>query len=154
MIDEKNIYRAGMGFNSSQVGDGNITNIVIKSRYTLLELKCNRLEEIMTGFLLKQIIPLVLDEINDLNGTGYTIDDVDIEFKRILPTNESDTAATEKTKAETEQIRINTLLNVAALVGNEEIVRKICEYLDIDYEKVKNAEPTLDELSEALDEQV
>lgn len=153
-IDEKNIYRAGMGFNSSQVGDGNITNIVIKSRYTLLELKCNRLEEIMTGFLLKQIIPLVLDEINDLNNTGYTIDDVDIEFKRILPTNESDTAATEKTKAETEQIRINTLLNVAALVGNEEIVRKICEYLDIDYEKVKNAEPTLDQLSEALDEQV
>lgn len=153
-IDEKNIYRAGMGFNSSQVGDGNITNIVIKSRYTLLELKCNRLEEIMTGFLLKQIIPLVLDEINDLNGTGYTIDDVDVEFKRILPTNESDTAATEKTKAETEQIRINTLLNVAALVGNEEIVRKICEYLDIDYEKVKNAEPTLDELSEALNEQV
>lgn len=153
-IDEKNIYRAGMGFNSSQVGDGNITNIVIKSRYTLLELKCNRLEEIMTGFLLKQIIPLVLDEINDLNGTGYTIDDVDIEFKRILPTNESDTAATEKTKAETEQIRINTLLNVAALVGNEEIVRKICEYLDIDYEKVKNAAPTLDQLSEELNEQV
>lgn len=153
-IDEKNIYRAGMGFNSSQVGDGNITNIVIKSRYTLLELKCNRLEEIMTGFLLKQIIPLVLDEINDLNNTGYTIDDVDIEFKRILPTNESDTAATEKTKAETEQIRINTLLNVAALVGNEEIVRKICEYLDIDYEKVKNTEPTLDQLSEALNEQV
>lgn len=151
-IDEKNIYRAGMGFNSSQVGDGNITNIVIKSRYTLLELKCNRLEEIMTGFLLKQIIPLVLDEINDLNNTGYTIDDVDIEFKRILPTNETDTAATEKTKAETEQIRINTLLNVAALVGNEEIVRKICEYLDIDYEKVKNAEPTLDQLSEELNE--
>lgn len=153
-IDEKNIYRAGMGFNSSQVGDGNITNIVIKSRYTLLELKCNRLEEIMTGFLLKQIIPLVLDEINDLNNTGYTIDDVDIEFKRILPTNETDTAATEKTKAETEQIRINTLLNVAALVSNEEIVRKICEYLDIDYEKVKNAEPTLDQLSEELNEQV
>ena len=42
--DEKNIYRFGMGFNSSQVGDGNITNIVIRSRYALLDLKANKLE--------------------------------------------------------------------------------------------------------------
>ena len=43
-LDEKNVYRFGMGFNSAQIGDGNITNIVIKSRYTLLDLKCNKLE--------------------------------------------------------------------------------------------------------------
>ena len=30
-LDEKNIYRFGMGFNSAQLGDGNITNVVIKS---------------------------------------------------------------------------------------------------------------------------
>jgi hypothetical protein len=30
-LDEKNIYRFGFGFNAAQVGDGNITNIVIKS---------------------------------------------------------------------------------------------------------------------------
>ena len=43
-LDEKNIYRFGMGFNSAQLGDGNVTNIVIKSRYALLDLKCNKLE--------------------------------------------------------------------------------------------------------------
>ena len=43
-LDEKNIYRFGFGFNSAQIGDGNITNVVIKSRYALLDLKCNKLE--------------------------------------------------------------------------------------------------------------
>ena len=28
-VDEKNIYRFGMGFNSSQMGDGNITNTAV-----------------------------------------------------------------------------------------------------------------------------
>ena len=36
-LDETNIYRFGMGFNSAQIGDGNITNVVIKSRYALLD---------------------------------------------------------------------------------------------------------------------
>ena len=34
--DKEAIYKFGMAFDSSQVGDGNITNIVIKSRYSLL----------------------------------------------------------------------------------------------------------------------
>lgn len=34
-IDEKNIYRFGMGFNSAQLGDGNITNIVTLQAYAL-----------------------------------------------------------------------------------------------------------------------
>ena len=50
-IDEKNIYRFGMGFNSSQLGDGNITNVVIRSRYALLDLKCNKLEIRLRSFL-------------------------------------------------------------------------------------------------------
>lgn len=49
--DEKNIYRFGMAFNSSQVGDGNITNIVLKSRYALLDLKCNKMEKRVRNFL-------------------------------------------------------------------------------------------------------
>ena len=50
-LDEKNIYRFGMGFNSSQLGDGNITNVVIKSRYALLDLKCNKLEKPLRAFM-------------------------------------------------------------------------------------------------------
>jgi hypothetical protein len=43
-IDKEAIYKFGMGFDSSQTGDGNITNVVIKSRYSLLDLKCNKVE--------------------------------------------------------------------------------------------------------------
>ncbi len=50
-LDEKNIYRFGMGFNSAQLGDGNITNIVIKSRYALLDLESNKLEIRLKQFL-------------------------------------------------------------------------------------------------------
>lgn len=49
-LDEKNIYRFGMGFNSSQVGDGNITNVVIKSRYALLDLKCDNMQRRLKAF--------------------------------------------------------------------------------------------------------
>ncbi|MDO4378967.1 MAG: phage portal protein, partial [Erysipelotrichia bacterium] len=40
-LDEKNIYRFGMGFDSSKAETSNVTNVVIKSRYALLDLKTN-----------------------------------------------------------------------------------------------------------------
>ena len=76
-----------MGFNSSQVGDGNVTNVVIKSRYTLLELKAGKLTKRLKRFL-KSIIRVVLDEIKAKNGTDYQYTDVEIEFEHIIPTNE------------------------------------------------------------------
>lgn len=59
-LDEKNIYRFGMGFNSAQIGDGNVTNIVIKSRYALLDLKCNKLEIRLKQFL-RKILKVVIN---------------------------------------------------------------------------------------------
>ena len=41
-LDKENIYQFGMGFNAAQVGDGNITNVVIKSRYALLDIKVRK----------------------------------------------------------------------------------------------------------------
>ena len=58
-----------MGFNSSQVGDGNVTNVVIRSRYTLLDLKAKKMEKRLKK-LLRGIIEVVLDEINAADGTG------------------------------------------------------------------------------------
>ncbi|MCQ5192062.1 phage portal protein, partial [Eubacterium callanderi] len=69
-----------MGFNSALIGDGNITNIVIKSRYALLDLKCNKLELRLKGFM-KQLIQLALDEINTAKKTDYQIKDVKIVFE-------------------------------------------------------------------------
>lgn len=140
-LDEKNIYRFGMGFNSAQLGDGNITNIVIKSRYALLDLKCNKLEIRLKQFM-RKILKIVLAEINEVNETNYKQKDVYFKFEREVMTNANDNASIEKTDAETEQIKINTLLNLASTLDNETVVQNICDVLDIDYEQIKDKLPS------------
>lgn len=143
-LDEKNIYRFGMGFNSAQAGDGNITNIVIKSRYALLDLKCNKLEIRLKQFL-RKILKVVLPEINAINGTDYQQKDVYFDFKREVMTNAQDNAQIELTDAQTQQAKINTLLGLQAVLGDDLVIQNICEVLDIDYEEVKSKLPVNEE---------
>lgn len=139
-LDEKNIYRFGMGFNSAQLGDGNITNVVIKSRYALLDLKANKLERKLRAFL-KKLIQVAIDEINEKNTTDYQMKDVRIELNREIITNASDNAQIALIEAQTRQTEINTLLNVAAALGDENVIEKICDVLDIDYDEIKDKLP-------------
>ena len=143
-LDEKNIYKFGMGFNSSQLGDGNVTNVVIKSRYALLDMKSNKLEIRLKQFL-RKILKVVLQEINDNNGTDYQLKDVYFKFDREIITNASDNATIEKTDADKQQVQINTLLNLKGTLDDETIVQNICEVLDIDYEEIKSKLPTDEE---------
>lgn len=149
-LDEKNIYKFGMGFNSAQLGDGNVTNVVIKSRYALLDLKCNKLEIRLKQFL-RKIVKVVLEQINREEGTAYTPKQVYFDFEREIMTNASDNALIEKTKAEEEQIRITTLKDLATNLGDEKILEMICEVLDIDYEDVKAKAPVRENLKEFLE---
>lgn len=146
-LDEKNIYRFGMGFNSAQLGDGNITNIVIKSRYALLDLKCNKLEIRLKQFL-RKILKIVLEEVNKENGTDYQSKDVYFEFEREVMTNAQDNAQIELTDAQRHQIEINILLSLQSVLGDELTVQQICDVLDLDYEDIKDKLPT-DELDDA-----
>lgn len=143
-LDEKNIYRFGMGFNAAQVGDGNITNIVIKSRYALLDLKCNKLEIRLKQFL-RKILKVVLQEINQTNGTDFQSKDVYFDFKRELMTNAQDNAQIELTDAQRKQTEINTLLSLESTLGNTLMVQNICEVLDLDYEEIKGELPDADD---------
>lgn len=135
-LDEKNIYRFGMGFNSAQLGDGNITNIVIKSRYALLDLKCNKLEIRLKQFL-RQLLKVVLAEINEEFESDYQMKDVKIVFEREVMTNAQDNAQIELTDAQKQNQQINTLMVAANLLDDETILKAICEILDIDYDEVK-----------------
>lgn len=139
-LDEKNIYRFGMGFNSAQLGDGNITNIVIKSRYALLDLKCNKLEIRLKQFL-RKLISVVLNEINAAEGTDYQMKDVYFEFEREVMTNAQDNAQIELTDAQKQQIQINTLLSLANVLDDETVIQTVCDILDIDYEEIKEKLP-------------
>ena len=139
-LDEKNIYRFGMGFNSAQLGDGNITNIVIKSRYALLDLKCNKLEIRLKQFM-RKLLKVVLKEINDMHGTDYQMKDVYFNFDREVMTNASDNAQIELTDAQKQQVQITTLLNLATYLDSETLMQNICDILDIDYEEIKDRLP-------------
>ncbi len=136
-IDERNIYIFGMGFNPAQVGDGNITNVVILSRYTLLDLKKSKFEKRLKK-LLKQIIKVELAEINDENGTDYQMSDITIDLTPDIPTNEAENIQNAKAEAETQQIRINTVLNVAANIGDEAALQAICDILELDFDELKD----------------
>lgn len=143
-LDEKNIYRFGMGFNSAQIGDGNITNIVIKSRYALLDLKCNKLEIRLKQFM-RKLLKIVLQEINDLHGTDYQQKDVYLTFEREIMTNASDNAQIELIDAQKQQVQITTLLDLATYLGNELLMQNICDVLDLDYEELKDKFPQQEE---------
>ena len=134
-----------MGFNSAQAGDGNITNVVIRSRYTLLDLKANKLIKRLKRFL-KPIIQVVLDEINTKNGTDYQYTDVKVDFTPVIPTNEQENAQIAQIEAQTEQIKINNVLSAATLIGDEETLKAICGILDLDYDELKGQ---LDKLNES-----
>ena len=139
-LDEVNIYRFGMGFNSAQVGDGNITNVVIKSRYALLDLKCDKLEKNLKKFL-REMVSIVLKEINKNNGTDYSLKDVYFEFNREIITNASDNASIKKIEADTKASEINVILGLKGVLDDETVITLICEQLDIDYNEIKDKLP-------------
>lgn len=136
--DEKNIYRFGMGLNTQGLKDTNATtNLAIQAAYSLLALKANKFITRYKQFL-RKILKVVIDEINTVNGTGYTVNDVSFNFKPETLINETENAQNRKTEAEIRQLEINTLLSVFDVIGNEEALRLICEQLDIDFEEVKS----------------
>ena len=139
-LDETNIYRFGMGFNSAQIGDGNITNVVIKSRYALLDLKCDKLEKNLKKFL-REMVQVVLDDINKRNGTDYQQKDVYFDFEREVITNASDNASIKKIEADTKAVEINLLMGLAQVLPQENVIQLICEQLDIDYNDIKDKLP-------------
>lgn len=147
-LDKENIYQFGMGFDSSQVGDGNVTNVVIKSRYALLDIKCDKLEthlrQTMGG-----ILDVVLERINQERGTAYTRADVKMDFTRSCITNDSDNATIESTEATTAQTKINTLLAAAAQVGIDPVLPQLCNVLELDESEARKAIEQAD--SEQLD---
>lgn len=140
-LDEKNIFRFGMGLNTEGLKDTvATTNIAIKSAYSLLDLKCNKLEIRLKQFL-RKILDIVIKEINEKNGTDYKSKDVYIRFERETPANEVENAQIEVSLAQKRQVEISTLLNLQSTLDDETLVKLICEQLDIDYEEIKSKLP-------------
>ena len=146
-LDKESIYKFGEGFDSSQMGDGNITNVVIKSRYAPLDLKYNKFVILLKQFL-RKLIKVVLTEINETEGTDFQMKDVYFDFNPEVITNAQDNAQIELIDAQRKQTVVNTLLGLASLLGNELVVQNVCEELELDYDDIKDKLPTPEEESD------
>ena len=149
-LDEKNIYRFGMGLNTAGLKDTNATtNVAIKAAYSLLDLKCSKLEIRLKQFL-RKLIKVVLQEINDTNGTDYQMNQVYFDFGHEIMSNAKENADIELVNAQRKQAEINTLLGLATHLDNETLMQLICEQLDIDYDEIKSKLPDPNEADNAL----
>lgn len=144
-LDEKNIFRFGMGVNTEGLKDTSATtSIAIKSAYSLLDLKANKLEIRLKQFM-RKLLKVVLAEINNENKTDFQQKDVYFDFQREIITNAQENAQIELTDAQRKQTEITTLLNLANHLDDETLMQLICEQLDIDYNDIKDKLPQQEE---------
>lgn len=144
-IDETNIYRFGMSLNLRALRDTSATtNVAIKSAYSLLDLKSEKLKPRLKSFM-RWEIGIVLDEINQEKGTSYTQGDVYFAFKAEIPTNAKENAEIELFNAQRRQFEVTTILNVATRFGNEQVTKMLCDQFEIDYMDLKDKLPKEDE---------
>lgn len=137
-IDERDIYKFGFGLNTMGLKDTNATtNLAIKAAYASLKLRADRLQTRLKA-LLRDIIKVILAEINEEHNTDYQITDVYFEFERETMTNETENIQNAKTEAETEQIRLTSILNIALNIGDEQALRAICDIMEWDFDELQS----------------
>lgn len=148
-VDEKNIFRFGMGVNTEALKDTSATtSIAIKSAYANLDLKCDGLIPSLKQFM-RKLLKLVLKEINDTIGSDFEQKDVYFTFDREIITNAQENAQIKLTKAQEQQTKLTTILNVSSQLGDELTKQLICEALELDYDDIKDKLPTPEEDSTA-----
>lgn len=157
-IDKEAIYKFGMGFDSSQTGDGNVTNVVIKSRYSLLDLKCNKIEARLR-VVIKEMLELIVDNINQMHSKSYDPSELTITITRDVMANEVDNANMAKTEAETKQIMIANIMTAAPRLDDNTTLELLAGVLEVDVESIKKAleeqdyQDDFNQMTEAVDDQ-
>lgn len=134
-IDKEAIYKFGMAFDSSQVGDGNITNVVIKSRYALLNMKVNK-AEVRLRALIKWMNERIVADINRRYGKDYKVADITVTIIRESVVDTKEIADIELIEAQTKEALIQAILAVASYLDEESTLRLICEQFELEYDEV------------------
>ena len=149
-LDEKNIYRFGMGLNISGLKDtAATTNIAIKAAYSLLDLQALKFEIKLKQFMSK-VVDVVLKEINNKQGTDYQLSQVYYKFEHEMMSNATENAQNALTESQKRQTEINTRLGLGTYLDNETLMQLVCEQLDIDYEEIKSKLPDPDDAANQI----
>jgi SPP1 family phage portal protein len=130
-ILEKNIYKFGQGANIDLLGAGNITNIVIKSKFADLDLKCNKFEKEIKKFikrLCKFLISTNLVQVKNEN-------DFNIVFNRNIIINDSE--------------KVDMCQKSIGVISNKTIIQNHPFVTDYDEEK-KNMDEEKSEMEETF----
>lgn len=136
-IDKEAIYRFGMAFDSTQVGDGNITNVVIRSRYALLDMKANKAETRLKP-MIAWINEMIVEDINRRYSTSYKARDIEVEIIRESVVDTKEIADIEQINATARELTIQSILAVQSYIDRESTIRLICEQFELDYDEVIN----------------
>ena len=67
------------------------------------------------------------------------------DFEREIITNEQENAQIHLIKAQEEQARVTTILNVASQFGQELTMQMLCDVMDMDYDDIKDKLPKPEE---------
>lgn len=145
-LDEKSIYRFGMGLNMTGLKDTSATtNIAIKAMYALLELRCNKCITQLKMFL-RKILKVVIDRINaEGDETAYALTDVYFDFTPVIMSNANEEADISLKEAQEQQTKVNTLMAVADSLDNDTFQKTLCEILELDYQAIKDQLPNKDD---------
>ena len=114
-----------------------------------MELRCSK-AIIQIKKMLREILKVVLNEINETQSTDYQPSQVYFNFEPEVMANSSENAQVALTEAQEQQIRINTMLGLATHFDNETLMQSVCEILDIDYQEVKDRLPDPDDAMNQL----
>lgn len=85
-----NIFKFGRGVDTSQTGDGNLTNIVIRARFANLDLKASEFETQVTEFI-DEVVEL-LNRYLEINDQPQ-LEDYEVTFNRSMIINETEMLA-------------------------------------------------------------
>ncbi|MFL2134929.1 phage portal protein [Ruoffia sp. FAM 24228] len=136
-IDKEAIYRFSMSFDSSgnSNGDRALTNIGIKSRYSLLDIKANKTETRLRK-VLNQMLELILENIKELTNQSFDVSEIEVVFNRSALTNEKELAEQENLQAQALLTRINAVMNTSLILDSQLLAELLAKELGLESDEV------------------
>lgn len=136
-IDKEAIYRFSMSFDSSanSNGDRALTNIGIKSRYSLLDIKANKTETRLRK-VLNKMLELILENIKELTNQSFEVSEIEVVFNRSALTNEKELAEQENLQAQALLTRINAIMNTSLILDSQLLAELLAKELGLEPDEV------------------
>ncbi|WP_423189434.1 phage portal protein [Alkalibacterium sp. f15] len=137
-LDKRNIYKFGMAFDSTAISDssGSVTNVQIMAGYSLLMMKLSK-KEAHLKTLIDWMIELITEDINRRYSAAYDHRDIEVIIERETMVNRLENVQIEKTEAETKQLKLTALLDIAMFLPQEKVLREICDIVELDWNEIE-----------------